>query len=226
MVCIRYMVCVYVNAYVCVYAYIAILILYIYIQSHILYTIYTHYPTYTQSHHLYRDEFGHIIAGCEDKICQNIILNVHPGVLRNIIGVSLCIGIILGYAIMLIPAREHIEPLFIQLCGINENSTVFQRKWCKNSIRMILVVFTLYIALEEPYFGSALGTVGGLTDAFQAFVLPPLIYIRLHRNKQLLNAREIILYSCICIWGVYTIIYTIYNIICTLTASTRILPTV
>lgn len=174
-----------------------------------------------------RDEHGAVVPGCENIICQNIILNVHPGVPRNIIGVSLCIGIVLGYAIMLIPAREHIEPWVVHsVCGMDSSTSTFRRKWTKNIVRTVLVGFTLYIAVEEPYFGTALGTVGGLTDALQAFVLPPLIYLRLHRNQQLLNTREIVLYICICIWGVYTIVYTLYNILLTFTTHTPVLPPV
>ena len=57
----------------------------------------------------YRDESGNIEPGCENRVCQNIVLNVKAGVSRTVIGVALCIAIILSYALMLVPAREHIE---------------------------------------------------------------------------------------------------------------------
>ena len=122
-------------------------------------------------------------------------------------------------------------------------------QWIKNTIRTMIVLLTCVIAISTPYFGSVLGTVGGLTDALQAFVLPPLICIQIHRssvtsnnnsrqpsiastpsivgpdtednltntnniyNTQQLTIIQLIFYISVCIWGVLTIIYTLYNVI-------------
>lgn len=49
--------------------------------------------------------------------------------------------------------------------------------WVRNLIRTVLVVTTVGIAVATPFFGSVIGAVGGLTDALQCFVLPPMIYL-------------------------------------------------
>ena len=74
----------------------------------------------------------------------------------------------------------------------------------------MLVVATVIVALKAPYFGSMLGAVGGLTDAVQCFVFPPLIFLKLEGDK--LSSW----YSTICkftiIWGSCIIVYTITSI--------------
>ena len=58
---------------------------------------------------LFRDPAGHILTGCEDHVCQNIILNLSPGIQRNLVGLTMSIVIIASYILLLAPAREHIE---------------------------------------------------------------------------------------------------------------------
>jgi len=56
-----------------------------------------------------RDNEGNPQPGCENHVCQNIIMNLSPGPLRDFAGFSLVVAIVLSYCIILIPAREHIE---------------------------------------------------------------------------------------------------------------------
>lgn len=114
----------------------------------------------------------------------------------------------------------------MQLCGKNwdlyfrgssflfrncTNQSSLQRKWTKNGIRASLVFFTAAIAALTPYFGSVLGTVGGLTDALQAFVLPPLICLQTQTTR--LGTIQRSFYVFICLWGIGTIGLTIYNLV-------------
>lgn len=46
----------------------------------------------------------------------------------------------------------------------------------RNLVRAALVVFTAYLSLAIPHFGILAGLIGGMTDASQSLVLPPLIY--------------------------------------------------
>ena len=54
---------------------------------------------------------------------------------------------------------------------------------CENTIRGLLVVFTVVVATQLPYFGAVLSSVGGFTDALQAFVIPSLIGLQVIQGK-------------------------------------------
>jgi prolipoprotein diacylglyceryltransferase len=61
-----------------------------------------------------RDHSGHLLVGCEDHVCQNVILNLSPGIPRDIVGIMMSVGIILSYILILAPAREHIERIILR----------------------------------------------------------------------------------------------------------------
>lgn len=90
-------------------------------------------------------------------------------------------------------------------------STARIEYWTQNALRTCLVLITVGIALKCPYSASMLGSVGGLTDAFQSFVLPPLIYINVSGlNLSVAQRRYNI---AIILWGLGIILYTVtYNI--------------
>ena len=85
----------------------------------------------------------------------------------------------------------------------------------KNMLRAILVIFTAAIALIAPYFGSVLGTVGGLTDALQSFILPPLICLAMARGPKGVKMRTSrkVFNGLVMVWGTGIISYTVVNII-------------
>jgi hypothetical protein len=56
-----------------------------------------------------RDHAGQPMIGCEGHVCQNVILNLSPGLSRDLVGVTMSVVIILSYILILVPAREHIE---------------------------------------------------------------------------------------------------------------------
>eukprot|EP00602_Paraphysomonas_sp_CaronLab_P009621 CAMPEP_0185022382 /NCGR_PEP_ID=MMETSP1103-20130426/5104_1 /TAXON_ID=36769 /ORGANISM="Paraphysomonas bandaiensis, Strain Caron Lab Isolate" /LENGTH=308 /DNA_ID=CAMNT_0027554429 /DNA_START=187 /DNA_END=1113 /DNA_ORIENTATION=- len=63
---------------------------------------------------LVRDSRGVVVSGCEDTVCQNIVLNLPPGLPRAVVGVMLVTSIIITYMVLLAPAREHIENFVIR----------------------------------------------------------------------------------------------------------------
>ncbi len=81
---------------------------------------------------------------------------------------------------------------------------------CVNALRASLVLLTAAVASGAPYFGTVLGRVGGLTDALQAFVLPPLIFLHMHRGH--LSLRQRAFHSFVLVWGVCTMLYTLTQI--------------
>ena len=157
-----------------------------------------------------RDDKGDIMPGCENKVCQNIILNLHNGILKNLVGSALIVAIILGYVLILAPAREHIELMIEKFFNLGEQSQLSQLLM-KNVIRTLLVLLTAIVAILAPYFGSVLGAVGGLTDALQSFILPPLIGIKLFQN--LLTLRQKAIYYGILLFGTFTIFNTSIQIV-------------
>jgi amino acid permease len=80
-----------------------------------------------------------------------------------------------------------------------------------NVTRTFIVLSTAVAALMLPYFGSVIGAVGGLTDALQSFVLPPLIFLKAEEGR--LSFVQKGFYRAIFVWGLCTIIYTVINIL-------------
>ena len=89
-----------------------------------------------------RNGDGDVVAGCEDIVCQNVVLNLPAGRVRcvfdrtlnvfyrcnklcvcvffvsDFIGFALIIAMLMTYTIFLIPAREHIERIVLR-CVLN-----------------------------------------------------------------------------------------------------------
>lgn len=173
-----------------------------------------------------------VLAGCEDHVCQNIILNLSPGPMRDVVGLTMSVVIILSYILILVPAREHLETICLSyihthICHIypphghshSEHSiqgsgemTVSHAHhrtevWAQNILRTIIVLGTVLVALYFPYSASMLGAVGGLTDALQCFVLPPLIFLQLEKDS--ITAYSSMYYRCVILWGCVVILYTV-----------------
>lgn len=118
---------------------------------------------------LVRDEGGAVLPGCERRVCENVLLNLSAGPLRSAVGCCLVLSVSLCYAIGMAPAREHVEAALLGAAP-----TVL----AENLVRAGLVLATVCVALRWPRLGAVLAAVGGLTDALQALVLPPLIHMR------------------------------------------------
>lgn len=144
---------------------------------------------------------------CVEHVCQNIILNLPSGQLRNLVGVALSLSITFSYIIIFAPAREHIESAVLRIVS---PSTDFSKTWTMNLVRSVLVVMTAVVAIYTPYFGSMIGAVGGFTDALQSFVLPPLIYLSAQRS--VLSIPQIVFYNTVFLWGMGTMAFTVYSI--------------
>jgi membrane protein YqaA with SNARE-associated domain len=136
-------------------------------------------------------------------------MNLKPFCLYTLLGGTIWCAVLisLGYVIVLAPAREHIESAILGIRCINDNiSPVLLR----NIIRTVIVLSTAFVAISTPYFGSILGIVGGLTDALQSFVLPPIIYMKL-AGSTLSNTRNTF-YKAVTAWGLCTIVFTIIKL--------------
>lgn len=189
---------------------------------------------------------GGVEPGCEDHVCQNIILNLSQGRVKVVVEASLFLAIIFSYILILAPAREHIERAVLYSFHPRKESNIMH---VRNFVRTFLVIFTGAVAIRSPYFGYVLGMVGGLTDALQSFVLPPIIYFQVHKfvakvseglvRKQgsinpilegtdkknddgtslELTPYQSIAYRVIFVWGVATIAFTLSKIAMLVAAS-------
>lgn len=122
------------------------------------------------------------------------------------------------YMLLLAPAREHIEKYIL---NIIQPSSEFYTETIRNIIRSSLVIGTAAIALQAPYFGSVLRTVGGLTDAYQSYIIPPLIAFQLltihfknnNNNNDNENSNSILFYRVVFCWGICLMGFTFYQTI-------------
>lgn len=154
-----------------------------------------------------RDENGQVVEGCDDGVCQNVVLNLPPGRVRDFIGFSLIIAMLMTYTIFLIPAREHIEKHVMRYI---QPELGLAETWTRNSVRTALVLTTAIVAYCAPYFGGVLTTVGGITDSFQIYVVPSLVYVMMQRSKDIKN-QWTYFYYFVFIWGSSLIAFTMYN---------------
>ena len=84
----------------------------------------------------------------------------------------------------------------------------------KNFVRTFLVICTALVAILAPYFGEMLGAVGGLTDALQSFVLPPLICLSMqYQDSMEINMYRKLFYFFVIFWGLGTILYTLTRLL-------------
>ena len=80
-----------------------------------------------------------------------------------------------------------------------------------NVLRTLLVLLNVVVAIRAPYFSGVLGAVGGLTDAFLCFVLPPLIY-RSALGAELTTLPGVF-YLLVTGWGFLVILHTFYHLV-------------
>lgn len=116
---------------------------------------------------------------------------------------------IITYMLILAPAREHIEGYFISLFKPNKG---FAAEWTRNLIRAFVVISTSVVAVEAPYFSSVLGTVGGLTDAYQSYIIPPLIAMEMFSSHPSYPRRQMF-YYLVLLWGIGNVLFTCYRIV-------------
>ena len=124
-------------------------------------------------------------------------------------GICLAMSIILSYIIILAPAREHIELAVLKYFQPKSSIAVTTTM---NSVRMVIVLSTAVLAVCAPYFGSMLGAVGGLTDALQSFVLPPLIYLKAQQSSGNLTSVQRTFYYLVLTWGLCIIAFTLCHL--------------
>lgn len=157
------------------------------------------------------DSKGRVLPGCDEPVCESAISNIAPSPMKSVMMVGLMVELLVTYMLLLIPAREYLEAALLEL--LPQPARREESPWRKNMLRACLVLVTTILAAAFPHFGMMIGVVGGFTDAMQAYVLPPILYLRLHQHELGILSR--IFYSSISILGVTIMAYTLVNIVVT-----------
>ena len=97
------------------------------------------------------------------------------------------------------------------LCSIFEPKTALVKNISQNALRTVLVMLNVVVAIRAPYFGNMLSAVGGLTDAFLCFVMPPLIFRVALRGE--LGSLQAGAYLAVVGWGIVVIAYTLDHVL-------------
>lgn len=99
----------------------------------------------------------------------------------------------------------------IFFCSALQPKSNFIKNMSQNILRTVLVLLNVVVAIRAPYFGNMLSAVGGLTDAFLCFVMPPLIYRVALRGE--LSGAASAAYLMVVAWGGVVILYTLYHVV-------------
>ncbi|KAL4233035.1 hypothetical protein ACF0H5_007721 [Mactra antiquata] len=115
---------------------------------------------------------GYFVYG--KHLQDNVLETISPGVPHTIISILIICHLMLGFCIVINPFCQEIE----HLCRV---PTKFTYK--RIISRTTIVIIVLFVAETIPHFGSILSLIGGSTTTLLAYVLPPLFYLRLCRQK-------------------------------------------
>ena len=111
-------------------------------------------------------------------IPDNMLLGMRPGLTQVFAVGAVVPSLVFGYIVMMAPARQYLEEMVVDSRGFSRWHVT--ERWQRNISRALFVSLTAIAAAVIPSFSTAVSLVGGLTNSFQAFVLPPIIYIKTH----------------------------------------------
>ena len=126
-------------------------------------------------------------AGYGRDSADNILNSIDgPGVehkthiLVQVARFFITIHVILAYPLPLNPVSLFVEDHL----GVSQLDPPSKQLLPRIVLRSVLVVGTMFIASIVPYFGSILSLVSALSIIAVAFVLPPVFYYLLHKDKE------------------------------------------
>ncbi|KAG5279460.1 hypothetical protein AALO_G00078020 [Alosa alosa] len=118
---------------------------------------------------------------------KEVITDNLPGGIRAVVNIFLVSKALLSYPLPFFAAVEVFEKSFFQGGGIFPDCYGPGRKlksWGLG-LRIVLVVFTLLMAIFVPHFALLMGLTGSLTGAGLCFLLPSLFHLKLQWRKLL-----------------------------------------
>lgn len=137
--------------------------------------------------------------------CSNVLGNLEGGAISTV-KVLLCIDLMLTIPMVLASSREIIEKHFFHAF---ENMTLASKhsSTLRIVIRTLLVFCTFLFAVCFPEFSRSVNVVGGIVCSITGFILPPLLYTKLHHDH--LSYRIVIFHRIITLFGIMLMILTI-----------------
>uniref|UniRef100_A0A7S0ELE7 Amino acid transporter transmembrane domain-containing protein n=1 Tax=Hanusia phi TaxID=3032 RepID=A0A7S0ELE7_9CRYP len=128
------------------------------------------------------------------SVNQIVILNLNSSAVVVLVKACLCVDLFFTFPIVIYPALEMIERA---LDVPNDVESV----WPRNCLRFCIVCLTAFIALLIPYFALLTDIFAGLGQTLLAFVVPPLLVVKLSESS-LFSPRQNSLMWTIIIFGV------------------------
>ncbi|XP_062387378.1 vesicular inhibitory amino acid transporter-like [Sardina pilchardus] len=118
---------------------------------------------------------------------KEVITDNLPGGIRAVVNIFLVSKALLSYPLPFFAAVEVLEKSFFQGGGIFPDcyGPGRQLKSWGLGLRIVLVVFTLLMAIFVPHFALLMGLTGSLTGAGLCFLLPSLFHLKLQWRKLL-----------------------------------------
>ncbi|EKX46425.1 hypothetical protein GUITHDRAFT_138176 [Guillardia theta CCMP2712] len=110
------------------------------------------------------------------SVNQIVILNLNSSLVVVLVKACLCVDLFFTFPIVIFPALEMIER------SLDLPSDV-ESVWPRNLFRSCIVCCTAFIALLVPYFALLTDIFAGLGQTLLAFVVPPLLVIRLSESS-------------------------------------------
>jgi hypothetical protein len=161
------------------------------------------------------------MPGCEDGVCENVILNIPSGILKNITNSVLIVSTMISYALLLAPAREYIESIVMISMLKTSRLSSMGIYWSVNLLRVVMVLTTAVIATEAPYFADVLAAVGGITDSYLAYILPALIMITVlsrqtnvsYSQRVMCPSGVVFFFYFVLLWGIVLMVSTLWGLL-------------
>mmetsp|Transcript_6972 Transcript_6972/g.17086 ORF Transcript_6972/g.17086 Transcript_6972/m.17086 type:complete len:272 (+) Transcript_6972:81-896(+) len=104
---------------------------------------------------------------------DNVLRNVQDGWLGNGVSIFLAADLLFTYLLYITPAREYLEKVVLHA---EPTPMTIRGEIVSRLLTAFIVLLTVLLSAGVKNFAILTGTVGCVTDAIQAYALPPLIY--------------------------------------------------
>jgi len=112
-----------------------------------------------------------------------ITLNLPNGAAAIVVKVSLCLGLLFTFPVMMVPVYEIVETSLEVMPWFTNMIRPQAREQAFSTLRAAVVLLTTLLAASVPGFGLFISLVGSLVCALLAFVLPALIHFQMFKDE-------------------------------------------
>jgi len=144
--------------------------------------------------------------------CPNVLDSLSGSSAVDAVRIVLCIDLLFTIPLVLIGGREILERGLLHALELERKSKAEYRACI--ALRTVIVGATIALAFGVPDFGNAVSLVGGFCNCLTAFIVPPIIHIKLMDDPKSLEGAAhagIVVFGLVAL--VVTTTYTIQGII-------------